>query len=172
MVSEWALTTKAFKRNRMPLAKKVVAAALCSAGFSYRSVSRMLGGISYIGARDSFMSLLKTMPSETRKFRREVAIDGSDVAIEGHRFHLWLARDVETGEIISLHGSPSASAEDGARFLASVGAQCSNRPTVRLGYGDSFPKGLLNLDLYFQEAGPPSFMDRIGRLILGTGRGS
>jgi len=154
----------------MAVDKKVVAAALCSAGFSYRAVAEMLGGISYIGVRDSYVSLMTNIPPETKAYRREVAIDGSEVLVEGRRFFLWLARDVDSGDLLSLHASPTASAEDGRRFLASVGAQCSNRPFLRLGHGEDGYRGLLNLDLYFQEQPPPpSFMDRLGRLILGTG---
>ncbi|MBI3858707.1 MAG: hypothetical protein HY296_00490 [Thaumarchaeota archaeon] len=148
--------------------KKVVAAALCNAGYSYRSVAEMLGGISYIGARDAFISLNSSMPQESQRFRREIAIDGCDVVLGGRRFYLWLARDIDSGEVVSFYGSPSGSAEDGARFLASIGRQCSNRPRVRLGTGSNFPRGLLNLDLYFEENATPSFMGRIGRLFLGS----
>jgi len=79
--------------------------------------------------------------------------------------HLWLARDVDSGEILTFHASPTASAEDGARFLASVGAQCANRPYLRLGSGSNFPRGLVNLDLYFQFTPVPTLIERIERLF-------
>jgi transposase-like protein len=165
---EWATSMGAFRRNRMDPAKKVTAAALCNGGYSYREVARMLGGLSYIAARDAYLALVTSLPEETRRSRREVAIDGTEVPIEGHRFYLWLARDVDTGEIMTFHASPSASAEDSSRFLASVGVQCANRPLVRLGVGSSYPVGLVNLDLYFQTTPAQSLMGRLGRLILGT----
>lgn len=128
----------------------------------------MVGGISYIAARDAYLSLITSFPPEERKARREVAIDGSEVMLDDKSYYLWLARDVDTGEFLSFQGSPTGSAEDGARFLAAVAAQCSNRPLVRLGPESNRPKGLLNLDLYFQTSPNPSFIDRIGRFFLGS----
>ncbi|HYC11860.1 MAG TPA: hypothetical protein VEC02_04280, partial [Nitrososphaerales archaeon] len=133
MLSDWAMSVRAFQRNRAPVEKKVMAAALCSGGFSYREVASIVGGISYIAARDAYLAMVTSLPAEAKKFRREVAIDGSDVSIEGRRYYLWLARDVDSGEILVFHGSPTGSAEDGARFLAAVGSLCSNRPVARLG---------------------------------------
>ena len=166
VLTEWALSMRAFRRNRKPVGKKVVAAALCNAGYSYREVARMLGGLSYVAARDAYFALLTSLPEESKKYRRAVAIDGADVGIEGNDFHLWLARDVDSGEIMAFQASPTASAEDGARFLSSVAAQCTNRPFLRLGSDVNFPRGLLNLDLYFQPAPTQSIIGRLGRLIL------
>ena len=169
ILTEWATSVRAFRRNKVPVAKKVVAAALCSSGYSYRDVSRMLGGVSYVAVRDAYFSLLTSLPKEQRRYRRAVAIDGSDVNIEGGHYHVWLARDVETGEIMSFQASPGASPEDGARFLASVASQCVNRPLLRLGTGANHPRGLLNLDLYFQASPNESLIARLGHLILRTG---
>jgi transposase-like protein len=168
ILTEWAVSMGAFRRNRMDPAKKVVAAGLCNAGYSYREVARMVGGLSYIAARDAYLAMITSLPEEAKKYRREVAIDGANVLVDEHRFWLWIARDVDTGEIMSFHVSPTASAEDASRFLASIGSQCANRPLVRLGVGPNYPRGLLNLDLYFQTTPSPSLMGRIGRLILGS----
>jgi putative transposase len=170
LLSQWAVSMRAFRRNRVPVEKKVVAAALCNGGYSYREVAKMLGGLSYIAARDAYLAFLTSMPAESKRNRREVAIDGGDVGVEGRNFHVWLARDVDTGEIMSFHASPGASPEDSSRFLASVAAQCSNKPSVRLGYGASYPKALLNLDLYFQLTPGQSIISRLGKLILRTGK--
>ncbi len=169
ILTEWALSMHAFRRNKVPAVKKVVAAALCNSGYSYREVSRLLGGMSHIAARDAYFSLLTSLPREERRYRREVAIDGSDVAVEGSSYQLWLARDVESGEIMAFQASPDASAEDGSRFLAGVASQCANRPILRLGEGRNHPRGLVNLDLYFQSPQNESIMTRLGRLFLGTG---
>jgi putative transposase len=155
----------AFRRNRVPVEKKVVAAALCNSGYSYRDVSRMLGGISYVAARDAYFSLLTSLPKDEKRSRKTVAIDGSDVNIGGKAYHLWLARDVDSGEIMTFQASPDASVEDGARFLAMVAAQCTNTPYVRLGTGPNAPRGLANLDLYFLTAGSRSIIERLGRLL-------
>ena len=166
VLSEWALSVHAFRRNRVPVIKKVVAAALCNSGYSYRDVSRMVGGLSYIAARDAYFSLLTSLPHEEKKYRRCVAIDGSDVPINGSFYHVWLARDVDSGQIMSFQASPGASAEDGAKFLADVAAQCVNKPQLRLGTGANHPRGLMNLDLYFQMAPAESLITRLGRLFV------
>jgi len=171
VLAGWASSMGAFRRNRVPPSKKLVAAALCNAGYSYREVASMVGGMSYIAARDAYLAMLTSLPEEERKVRREVAIDGSDVAVEERSFHLWLARDVDNGEIMAFHASPGPTAEDGARFLAAVASQCANKPALRQGTGLSFPKALVNLDLYFQPSSPPSqpsFIGRIGKLFLGS----
>lgn len=168
VLSEWAVSMHAFRRNKVPVPKKVVAAALCNSGYSYREVARMLGGMSYVAARDAYFSLTTSLPKDERKTRKAVAIDGCDVGVEGRAFHVWLARDVDSGEIMSFQASPDASAEDGARFLANVAAQCANRPLLRLGAGTNHPRGLMNLDLYFQTAPNQSIITRLGRLLLGS----
>ena len=171
ILSEWATSMHAFRRNKVPVSKKVVAAALCNSGYSYREVAKMLGGMSYIAARDAYFSLTTSLPRCERKNRRSVAIDGADAMVEGRSYHVWLARDVDTGEIMTFQASPDASAEDGAKFLAEVASQCENRPLLRLGTGPHHPRGLVNLDLYFQysPAQSPSIITRLGRLLLGNG---
>jgi len=163
----WALSVHVFRRNRVPVVEKVMAAALCNSGYSYRSVSKMLGGLSYIAARDSYFSLVTSLPREEQRVRKEVAIDGSDVRIGGSSYYLWLARDHDSGEIMTFQASPDASAQDGNRFLAAVASQCSNRPTLKLGEGPNYPRGLVNLDLYFQPPQTASIMTRLGHFILG-----
>jgi hypothetical protein len=165
VLGEWATSVHAFRRNKVSLDKKVLAAALCNSGYSYREVARMVGGMTYIAARDSYFSLVTSLPREEKRYRREVAIDGSDLTSDGRSYHLWLARDVDSGEIMTFQASPDASADDGTRFLASVAAQCANRPLLRLGHGSNAPKGLLNLDLYFESNSNQSIIERIGRFL-------
>lgn len=166
ILTEWALSTRAFRRNRVPPEKKVLAAALCNAGYSYRDVSEMVGGLSHVAAKDAYFSLLTSLPQEAKRYRRAVAIDGCDYRSAGVTFHLWLARDVDSGEIMEFSGSPTASAEDGTKFLSKVAAQCTNRPFLRLGYEGNAPAGLINLDLYFESSPAHSLIGRLGRLIM------
>jgi len=167
-LSEWAKSMKAFRRNKISIEKKIVAAGLCMSGYSYRQVSEMMGGMSHIAARDSYLALLTSMPRESKKFRREVEIDGNDFRVSQRTFHLWLARDVESGEAMVFHASPSGSLEDGSRFLAEVAAQCDNRPQLRLGYEASKVRGLANVDLYFQPQPASGLFGKLGRLLKGT----
>ncbi len=165
VLSQWAVSVHAFRRNRVAVAKKVVAAALCNSGYSYRDVSRMLGGMSYIAVRDAYLALVMSLHREEKKVRRAVAIDGADFAQGTEHYHLWLARDVDSGEIMAFAASPNASAEDGSRFLAEVASQCENRPALRLGYGVNRPRGLINLDLYFETEPSQSIVMRLGKLF-------
>lgn len=169
VLTEWAVSMHAFRRNKVPPSKKVLAAALCNSGYSYREVAKMLGGMSYVAARDAYFALTTSLPRDEKRDRGSVAIDGSDVTLGGRQFHVWLARDVGTGEIMSFQASPGASAEDGARFLANVAAMCANRPLLRLGAGSNSPRGLMNLDLYFEPAPNQSVITKLGRFFLGKG---
>lgn len=144
-----------------------MAAALCNSGYSYREVARMIGDMSYVAARDAYFALMTSLPREEKKYRRSVAVDGCDVTIGKEVCQLWLARDVESGEILSFQASPGARAEDGARFLSSVAVQCSNKPFLRLGEGTNHPRGIVNFDLYFQSSHSQSIMVKLGRLFLG-----
>jgi transposase-like protein len=170
ILSEWAVSVHAFRRNKVSVPKKVLAAALCNSGYSYREVAKMMGGMSYVAARDAYVSLMTSLPQEERSYRRAVAIDGADVQVDGEYYQIWLARDVDTGVIMCFQASPGASAEDGARFLANVASQCANRPLLRLGTGPSAPRGLTNLDLYFQTPANQnsSIFMRLGRLLRGS----
>ena len=170
ILSEWAVSVRAFRRNKVSVPRKVLAAALCNSGYSYRDVAKMMGGMSYIAARDAYVALTTSLPKEERRYRRLVAVDGSDVTVEGESYHIWLARDVDSGDIMCFQASPDASADDGARFLANVAAQCANRPTLRLGTGSNAPRGLVNLDLYFtlSSGQTASIFSRLERFFRGS----
>jgi len=161
----WASSGHAFRRNRVPRVRKVIAAALCNSGYSYRDVARMVGGMSYIAVRDAYVSVITCLPEMKKAHRRAVAIDGGDVALGEKQYHLWLARDVDSGNILTFQASPGASVEDGARFLSVVASQCENKPLLRLGHGPNQPKGLVNLDLYFTAEANDSLIARLGRLL-------
>jgi putative transposase len=168
ILTGWAMSTRAFRRNRVPVEKKVVAAGLCSCGYSYRQVAALLGGMSHIAARDAYFSFLTSLPQESRRERDSVAIDGASIALNGKDFYIWLARDIDSGNIIAFQASPTGSAEDGARFLSSIGSICANKPKLRLGEGSSALRGLYNLDLYFETPRPGSLISRLGKLLLGN----
>jgi len=162
---DWASSGHAFRRNRVSKVRKVVAAALCNSGYSYRDVAGMVGGMSYIAVRDAYISVNTCLPEVKKARRRAVAIDGADVALGERQFHLWLARDVDSGGILTFQASPGVSVEDGARFLSVVASQCENKPLLRLGHGANQPKGLVNLDLYFVAEPNESIISRLGRIL-------
>lgn len=161
----WASSGHAFRRNRVSKVRKVIAAALCNSGYSYRDVAKMVGGMSYIAVRDAYFSVVTSLPEVKKAHRRAVAIDGGDISLGEKQFHLWLARDVDSGSILNFQASPGVSVEDGVRFLSVVASQCENKPMVRLGRGPNQPRGLVNLDLYFATETSESFIAKLGRLL-------
>ncbi|MDV3277492.1 MAG: hypothetical protein LYZ69_03375 [Nitrososphaerales archaeon] len=168
LLIDWAVSNRAFKRNKVGVKSKVLAAALVASGVSYREAAVMLGGMSFIAVRDSYLRIASLLPKGERKHRRFVAIDESVIRIGGGPSYLWLARDVDSGETISFRCSFSGSPEDSAAFAGSVLENCSNRPAARLGRGANRPKALKNLDFYFQTEGPSGVVQMIQR-IFGVG---
>ena len=79
-----------------------------------------------------------------------------------------MARDADSGEILSFRCSVSKSPQDGKKFIDSVLAVCTERPLLRVGRGPSFPHSLKSLDLYFQidTSGTP-IRQRISNFFLG-----
>jgi len=79
-----------------------------------------------------------------------------------------MARDVDTGEILSFRCSVSKSPEDGKKFIDSVLAVCTERPILRVGRGPGFPHSLRSLDLYFQiDTTATTIREKISNFFLG-----
>jgi putative transposase len=172
VVTSWARGKKVFDRNKVPIEKKVQASILCTSGFSYRAASKLMGGVSYVAVRDAYYAMSKALPRPERKHRRCIAIDESHSRVNGEYVVFWLARDVDSGELLTFRCSLTGSPEDGAKFVASVLEFCANRPLVRVGRGPNYPRALKNLDLQFQIETTPinesSIKQKIGKWFLGT----
>ncbi len=172
IVCEWARGRNIFKRNKIPIERKVQAAILCVSGFSYRRASELMGGVSYVAVHDAFTAMTRALPAPERKHRRCIAIDETQAKLNGQTAFFWLARDVDTGELMTFRCSLSGSPQDGARFVESVLLFCTNRPLVRVGRGPNYPRALKNLDLQFQiettPINPSGIREKIGRWFLGS----
>lgn len=167
LLAEWGLANSAFRRNKLSVRRKVLAAVLAASGTSYRETATLLGGMSHIAVRDSYIGLTGILPRGEKVFRRAIALDESVVRLGNEQAYLWLARDVDTGQTLSFMCSFTGSPEDSATFALSVLETCSNRPAARLGRGPNRPRGLKNLDFYFQTE-PPSSVVQIVRKIFGV----
>jgi hypothetical protein len=171
LLTEWAESNRVFRRNKKSGRSKLLAAVLCASGYSYRYVASLLGGISYVGVRDAYLAVLSFCPDETPKPRRAVAIDESRAVIGIRDAYFWLARDIDSGEVISFRCSFTGSPEDSAEFCLSILHRCTTRPIVRLGKGDNYPKGLKNLDLQFEvEAQPAGGITQLFKRLFFSGR--
>jgi len=166
-LSAWAKDNNVIKRSRIPTDKKVLGAILCSSGYTYRDASKLLGGISHVAIHDAHKSMTAALPSLEKK-RRLVGIEENAAYLNStQQGVVWMARDLESGEILSFRCSASRSPEDGKKFIDSVLASCIGRPILRVGRGPNFPNSLRSLDLYFQIDTTGTIRQRISNFFLG-----
>jgi transposase-like protein len=169
-LSVWAKDKDIVKRSRIPTEKKMMAALLCLSGYTYRDTSKLLGGISHVAVHDAYKSVLAAMPPLQKK-DRTVAIDENTAYVNANtQGVVWLARDADSGEILSMRCSLTKSPQDGTKFIESVLASCNGRPLLRVGRGPDFPHNLRSLDLYFHidtAATTTKIRQRISNFFLG-----
>ena len=166
-LSAWAKDNDVVKRSRIPTEKKILGAILCSSGYTYRDASKLLGGISHVAVHDAHKSMSAALPPLEKK-RRLVAIEENSTYLNSTlQGVVWMARDLESGEILSFRCSASRSPEDGKKFIDSVLATCIGRPILRVGRGPNFPNSLRSLDLYFQIDTTGTIRQRISNFFLG-----
>ncbi len=170
-LATWAKEQHIIKRSRIPTEKKMLAAIMCSSGYTSRDASKILGGISHVAVHDAFKSVTAALPSLVKK-RRLVSIEENMVYLNPEtQSVVWLARDADSGEILSFKCSVTGALPDQKRFSDTVLASCTERPLLRVGRGPNFPKSLTSLDLYFQiDTTPvnPTFRQRITSFFLGA----
>lgn len=168
-LSVWAKDNNLIKRSRIPTEKKVLAAVLCSSGYTYRDASKLLGGISHVAVHDAHKSLMAALPPLQKK-DRTVTIDENAAYLNTEmQGVIWMARDADSGELLAVRASLTKSPEDGRKFIQSVLASCNDRPLLRVGRGPDFPQNLKGLDLYFRidTAGTTKIRQRISNFFLG-----
>jgi transposase-like protein len=168
-LSAWAKDRDIIKRSRIPTEKKMMAALLCFSGYTYRDVSKILGGISHVAVHDAHKSVMAAMPHLEKK-DRTVTIDENAAYLNGQtQAIVWMARDADSGEILALRCSLTKSPQDGKKFIESVLASCNGRPLLRVGRGPAFPHSLRSLDYYFKidTSGTQKFRQRITTFFFG-----
>jgi hypothetical protein len=128
----------------------------------------MLGGISHVAVHDAHKSVMAALPSLEKK-RRLVTIEENVTYLNSEQQGVvWLARDVDSGEILAFRCSVTKSPEDGKKFIDSVLAVCTDRPLLRVGRGANFPHSLRALDLYFQiDTSGTKIREKISNFFLG-----
>jgi len=127
----------------------------------------MLGGISHVAVHDAHKSVMAALPPLEKK-RRLVTIEENEAYLNSEtQAVLWMARDVDSGEILAFRCSVSRSPEDGKKFISSVLAVCTERPLLRVGRGPNFPHSLKSLDLYFMIDTTATIRQRISNFFLG-----
>lgn len=170
ILTDWAVTNGAFRRNKLGVRTKVLAGALAHSGVSYREASRMIGGMSYIAVRDCRINMERLLPEPLKLNRRVVALDEANLTLAEGRGYLWLARDVDSGQTLAFRFSFAGSPEDSASFCTSVLEHCADRPAVLMGDGSNRPRALKNVDLHFPGSGPSGAAPLIQRIIKAVSR--
>jgi len=168
-LSVWARDKDIIKRSRIPTEKKIMAALLCSSGYTSRDVSKLLGGMSHVAVHEAFKSITAAMPPLEKK-DRTVTIDENVAYLNGEtQGVVWMARDSDSGEILAMRCSLTKSNQDGKKFIESTLASCNGRPLLRVGRGPDFPHNLRSLDLYFHidTATTTKIRERISSFFLG-----
>jgi hypothetical protein len=167
-LSGWARENGVIQRSRIPTEKKVLAAIMCASGYTYRDASKVLGGISHVAVHDAHKAVMAALPPLQKK-RREVNIQENLADLNAEtKAVVWLARDEDSGEILSFRCSTTKSPMDQKKFIDSVLAVCTERPLLRVERGSSYPNSLRQLDLYFQIVpGGTPIRKRITNFFLG-----
>ncbi len=169
-LSVWAKDRDIIKRSRIPTDKKIMAALLCSSGYTSRDAAKILGGISHVAVHDAFKSVTAAMPPLQKKDRTVTIDENAAYLNAGAQGVVWMARDADSGEILALACSLTKSPQDGKKFIESVLASCNGRPLLRVGRGPDFPHNLRSLDLYFHIDTAPAttkIRQRISNFFLG-----
>lgn len=168
-LSAWAKDNDVMKRSRIPTEKKILGAILCFSGYTYRDASKLLGGISHVAIHDAHKAMSAALPPLPRK-SRTVTIDENITNLNNEtRAAIWIAKDLDSGEILSVRCSATRSSQDQKKFIDSVLATCMGRPLLRVGRGPSYPSSLKSLDLYFtiDTTATSTFRRRISNFFLG-----
>lgn len=165
----WAQENRVFRRNKIPVEKKLLAGIMDSSGLSFREIASLLGEISYVGVRDAQLAVKKALPLPARKHRGRIALTESTLDLGGTQFQTWLARDLDNSEILAVHATRNPSPEESDRFLDRVLQQCNNRPMAVVDRGENYPKYLRKLDVKFQIDTSTGIRERLGR-FFGVGK--
>jgi len=120
MMLDWVRGSGVFQRNRVPLEVKVLSGMLCFSGLSYRRASRLVSGLSYVAVRDAFIALRRALPKPKRRVRRLIAVDETKAKLGGEQVFIWVARDVDTKEVLTFRASFTRSSLDAEMFLKQV----------------------------------------------------
>jgi putative transposase len=125
---------KIFKRNKIPLRKKVITTLLYFLGLSYRDLSRLLG-MSHEAARLWFTALKDAFPAPTKKKRRHIAVDETKIKLNSAQIFVWAAIDCETKELLGIKATKGRSTADAYFFLLRIKKLCKGRTVCHVDGG-------------------------------------
>ncbi|MFB6191832.1 MAG: DDE-type integrase/transposase/recombinase [Haloarculaceae archaeon] len=143
---EKAREQEVFSREDTPTERRVLAAFLYHAGLSYRRIEPFVDR-SHEAIRQWFHRLKHLFAPDCQD-RDEVAVDETNVEVDGEEVYVWAAVDCETLEVLHVDVSPGRSSLDALLFLKEVLKHCRGRPLVRADRGPwyDWPLDLLDCD--------------------------
>ena len=146
---EKAREQEVFSREDTPTRRRVLAAFLYRAGLSYREIEPFVGH-SYEAVRQWFHRLKHLFEPDCQE-RDEVAVDETNIEIDGKEVYVWAAVDCETLEVLAVEVSPGRSSLDALLFLEDVLERCRGRPLMRADRGPWYDRPLEMLDCEFER---------------------
>jgi len=149
-----------FLRERAPLRVKVLATIMYYSGLSLRDVESIIG-YSRESVRRWFRMIGSVLPRPEARERKRVAIDEMKVKLGGRVIYVWAARDVDSGEIITVKATLRKRSQDALLVIKDALAKCTNRPyfIVDKGpwYSEIFKK--LGLSYEYRRRGPRNIIE-------------
>ena len=146
---EKAREQEVFSRKDTPTRRRVLAAFLYHAGLSYRKIEPFVGR-SYEAVRQWFHRLKHLFEPDCQE-RDEVAVNETNIEIDGKEVYVWAAVDCETLEVLAVEVSPGRSSLDALLFLEDVLERCRGRPLMRADRGPWYDWPLEMLDCEFER---------------------
>jgi transposase-like protein len=115
-----------FKRNKKPIEEKALALLLYMSGLSSWQISEQLG-ISHASVlywARAFSSIMLDVPAKERKL---IAVDETELKVNGDTVYVWAAVDYDTRELLAIKATKGRSAFDAMLFLKEVLKKCTNQ---------------------------------------------
>jgi len=130
---EKARQREVFSREDTPTEQRVLAAFLYHAGLSYRRIEPFVDR-SYEAIRQWYHRLQELFEPDRRQ-REVIAVDETELEIDGESVWVWAAVDTETFEVLHIDVSPGQSSLEAFLFLKEVLKHCRGRPVVKADRG-------------------------------------
>ena len=122
---------KPFRKNKIPVEKKIKAVELYLRGLSYRQVGKILG-ISHTTVWETVQKLAEAIYEPkilaVKKQRNFIAVDETVIKLNGEKRYLWAAIDVESREVLAVWITTTRNWWIARDFLLVVLKSCENLP--------------------------------------------
>ncbi|MGC9075697.1 MAG: DDE-type integrase/transposase/recombinase [Conexivisphaera sp.] len=155
-----------FRRNKIPIEEKARAVLLYMAGLSSWEIAEELG-VSHASVLDWARAVASMPGSVPPRERRLVAVDETELKVNGRMVYVWAAMDVDTRELLAMEATWSRSSLHALLFLRKVLGRCTNKPLFVADrgpwYGWAFRS--LGLSYYHETFGIRSRIERFFRTL-------